>query len=89
MCLESKFFFFQPASRVTQEESPIKKMVSKANTCDYLIVNRQCAGNVRLSSSKKRKQENRLNYLGLILLPKNEKNNPPYLKLKMRYALWK
>jgi len=35
---DSKSFFFQPASRVMQEESPIKKMVSVANTCDYLIV---------------------------------------------------
>jgi len=33
-----KFLFFQPASRVMQEESPIKIDGLVANTCDYLIV---------------------------------------------------
>ncbi|MGL4942079.1 MAG: hypothetical protein ACRC46_02670 [Thermoguttaceae bacterium] len=37
MFSDDKSFFFQPASRVMQEETHHLSMVSRANTCDYLI----------------------------------------------------
>ena len=48
-------FFFQPASRVMQEETPIKNDSSRVNTCDYLIVKPATCREIWLASDGNRK----------------------------------